>query len=167
MAETWHKNPGFKINYYIEQTSSNLNPHLHREIFLYWNVLVKFYYRDNVSLTNWIVVLLWFFKFVPSDLFSVFIFLYSQRSRQLGNESPRLLCFLPSIWIWHRSRRWRHSIQSAKTRPGADCSSNHELLIARLRLKLKKVGKTTRPFRYALNQALTIIQCKWEINSRD
>ena len=39
-----------------------------------------------------------------------------------------------------------------KTRPGADCCSDHELFIARFRLKLKKVGKTTRPFRYDLNQ---------------
>ena len=44
------------------------------------------------------------------------------------------------------------SIQSAKTRPGADCGSDHELLIAKFRLKLKKVGKTTRPFRYDPNQ---------------
>ena len=43
-------------------------------------------------------------------------------------------------------------MQSTKTRPGADCGSDHELLIARFRLKLKKVGKTTRPFRYDLNQ---------------
>ena len=43
-------------------------------------------------------------------------------------------------------------IQSAKTRPGADCGSDHEFLIAKFRLKLKKVGKTTRPFRYDLNQ---------------
>ena len=50
------------------------------------------------------------------------------------------------------SRRWRSSIQSAKTRLGADCGSDHELLIAKFRLKLKKVGKTTRPFRYDLNQ---------------
>ena len=47
---------------------------------------------------------------------------------------------------------WRSSIQSAKTRLGADCASDHELLIAKFRLKLKKVGKTTRPFRYDLNQ---------------
>ena len=46
----------------------------------------------------------------------------------------------------------RSSIQSAKTRPGADCGSDHELLTAKFRLKLKKVGKTTRPFRYNLNQ---------------
>ena len=39
-----------------------------------------------------------------------------------------------------------------KTRPGADCGSDHELLIAKFKLKLKKVGKTTRPFRYDLNQ---------------
>ena len=44
------------------------------------------------------------------------------------------------------------SIQSAKTRPGVNCGSDHELLIAKFRLKLKKVGKTTRPFRYDLNQ---------------
>ena len=50
------------------------------------------------------------------------------------------------------SQRWRSSIQSAKTRPGADCGSDHELLIAKFRLKLKKVGNTTRPFRYDLNQ---------------
>ena len=46
----------------------------------------------------------------------------------------------------------RSAIHSAKTRPGADCGSDHELLIAKLRLKLKKVGKSTRPFRYDLNQ---------------
>ena len=39
-----------------------------------------------------------------------------------------------------------------KKRPGADCGSDHELLIAKIRLKLKKLGKTTRPFRYDLNQ---------------
>ena len=50
------------------------------------------------------------------------------------------------------SQRWRSSIQSAKTRPGADYASNHELLIAKFRLKLKKVGKTTRLFKYDLNQ---------------
>ena len=52
------------------------------------------------------------------------------------------------------SQRWRSSIQSAKTRSGADCGSDHELLIAKFRYKLKKVGKTTKPFRYELNQIL-------------
>ena len=50
------------------------------------------------------------------------------------------------------SQRWRSSIQTAKTRPGADCGSDYDLLIAKFRLKLKKVGKTARPFRYYLNQ---------------
>ena len=50
------------------------------------------------------------------------------------------------------SQRWRSSIQSVKTRPSADCGSDHELLIAKFRLKLKKSGKTTRPFSYYLNQ---------------
>ena len=46
----------------------------------------------------------------------------------------------------------RSSIQSEKTRPGADCGSDHELLLVKFRLQLKKVEKTTRPFRYDLNQ---------------
>ena len=50
------------------------------------------------------------------------------------------------------SQRWRSSIQSTKTRLGADCGSNHELLITKFRLKLKKAGKTTSSFRYDLNQ---------------
>ena len=52
------------------------------------------------------------------------------------------------------SWRWRSCIQSAKTRPRADCGSDHEHLIAKFRLKLKKVWETTRPFRYDLNQIL-------------
>ena len=50
------------------------------------------------------------------------------------------------------SQRWRSSIQSSKTRPGADCGSDHELLIAKFRFKLKKLRKTTRPFGYDLNK---------------
>ena len=46
----------------------------------------------------------------------------------------------------------RSSILSTKTRPGADCGSDHKLLITRFRLKFKKAGKTARPFRYDLNQ---------------
>ena len=61
---------------------------------------------------------------------------------QYQNQTDYILC----------SQRWRSSIQSAKTRPGVDCGSDDELLIAKFRLKLKKVGKTTRPFRYDLNQ---------------
>ena len=65
-------------------------------------------------------------------------------SGQYQNLTDYILC----------RQRWRSSIQSAKTRPGADCGSDHELLIAKFRLKLNKVGKTTRPFRYDLNQIL-------------
>ena len=61
---------------------------------------------------------------------------------QYRNQIDYILC----------SQRWRSSIQSANTRTGADCGSDHELLIAKFRLKLKKVGKTTRSFRYNLNQ---------------
>ena len=56
---------------------------------------------------------------------------------QHRNQTDYILC----------SQRWRSSIQSKKTRPGADYGSDHELLIAKFRLKLKKVGKTTRPLR--------------------
>ena len=49
------------------------------------------------------------------------------------------------------SQSWRNSIGSAEKRPGADCGSDHELLIAKFRLKFKKIGKT-RPFRYDANQ---------------
>ena len=50
------------------------------------------------------------------------------------------------------SQRWKSCIHSVKTRLGADCGSDHELLIAKFRLKFKQVGKTTRPFRYDLYQ---------------
>ena len=53
------------------------------------------------------------------------------------NEIDYILC----------SQRWRSSIQSSKTRPGADCGSNHQLFTAKFSLKLEKVGKTSRPLR--------------------
>ena len=64
---------------------------------------------------------------------------------QMVNTEIRLIMFFCC-------QRWRSSTQATKTRPGADCGSDHELLIAKFRLKLKKIGKTTRPFRYELNQ---------------
>ena len=78
----------------------------------------------------------------------------------LFQQHKRRLCTWTSPDGRHRnqidyilcSQRWRSFIQSAKTRPGADYGSDHELLIAKYRLKLKKVEKTTRPFRYDLNQ---------------
>ena len=65
---------------------------------------------------------------------------------------------LKSHWLILCNQRWRSSIQSAETRLGAVCGSDHELLIAKFRFKLKKIDKTTRPFRYDLNQILTITQ---------
>ena len=56
------------------------------------------------------------------------------------------------------TQRYRSSIQSSKTRLGADYGSDHELLIAEFIFKLKKVGKTTRPFRYDLIKSFMITQ---------
>ena len=70
------------------------------------------------------------------------LYTWTSPDGQYQNQIDYILC----------SQSWRSSIQPAKTRPGADCGSDHELLIAKFRLKLKKVGKTTRPFRLDLNQ---------------
>ena len=70
------------------------------------------------------------------------LYTWTSPDGQHQNQTDFILC----------RQRWRSSIQSAKTRPGADCGSDHELLIAKFRFKLKKMGKTTRPFRYDLNQ---------------
>ena len=69
------------------------------------------------------------------------LYTWTSPDGQHRNQIDYILC----------SQRWRNAIQSAKTRPGADCGSDHELLIAKFRLKLKKIGKTTRPFMYDLN----------------
>ena len=78
--------------------------------------------------------------------------LFQQHKRRLytwtspdGQHQNQIDYILPS-------QRWSSSIQSAKQRPGTDCGSDHELLIDKFRLKLKRVVITTRPFRYDLNQ---------------
>ena len=70
------------------------------------------------------------------------LYTWTSLDDQYWNQNDYILC----------SWRWRSSIQSEKTRLGADCGSDHELLIEKFRLKLKKVGKNTRPFRYDLNK---------------
>ena len=70
------------------------------------------------------------------------LYTWTSPDGQHRNQTDYILC----------SKRWRSSIQSTKTRPGADCGSDHELLIAKFRFKLKKAEKTARPFRYDLNQ---------------
>uniref|UniRef100_A0A8D2ISM3 Reverse transcriptase domain-containing protein n=1 Tax=Varanus komodoensis TaxID=61221 RepID=A0A8D2ISM3_VARKO len=69
------------------------------------------------------------------------VYTWTSPDGQHRNQIDYVLC----------SQRWRSSIQSVKTRSGADCGSDHELLVAKFRLKLKKVGKSTRPLRYDLN----------------
>ena len=70
------------------------------------------------------------------------LYTWTSADGQYWNKIDYILC----------SQRWRSSTQSTETRLGAHCGSDHELLIAKFRLKLKKIGKTTRPFRYDLNQ---------------
>ena len=70
------------------------------------------------------------------------LYTWTSPDGQHQNQIDYILC----------SQRWRSSIQPARTRPGADCGVCHELSIVKFRLKLKKVGKTTRPFRYDRNQ---------------
>ena len=90
-------------------------------------------------------------KFCQENALVIANILFQQHKRRLytwtsldgqhQNQIDYILC----------NQRWRSCIQSAKTRLGADCGSDHELLIAKLRLKSKKMEKTTRPFRYDLN----------------
>ena len=92
-------------------------------------------------------------RFCKEDTLVIANTLFQQHKRRLytwtppdsqhRNQTDYILC----------SQRWRSSIQSVKTRPRADCGSDHDL-IAKFRLKLKKVGKTTRSFRYDLHQII-------------
>ena len=70
------------------------------------------------------------------------LYTWTSPDGQYQNQIDYILC----------SQKQRSSIQSAKTRPEADSGSDHEFLITKFRLKLKKVGKIARPFRYDLNQ---------------
>ena len=70
------------------------------------------------------------------------LYTWTSPDGQHQNQIDYILC----------SQRWRSFVQLAKARLGADCGSDHELLVLKFRLKLKKVGKTTRSFRYDLNQ---------------
>ena len=80
--------------------------------------------------------------------------LFQQHKRRLYTWTPSDGHYQNHIDYIICSQRCKSSIQSPKTRPGADCGSDRELLIAKFRLKLKKVRITTRPFRYDLNQIL-------------
>ena len=96
------------------------------------------------------------------------LYTWTSPDGQHWNQIDYILC----------SQRWSSSIQLAKTRWGADCGPDHELLIAKFRLKLTKVGKTSRPFRYDLNKipfdcavevtnrfkGLDLIECWWTMD---
>jgi len=71
------------------------------------------------------------------------LYTWTSPDDQYWNQTDYVLC----------SGRQRRSIQSAKTRPRTDCALDHELLIAKFRFELKKVGKTNRPFKHDLNQS--------------
>jgi len=132
--------------------------------------------RDIFCLISLHIFVSWMLSFKPTFSLSSFTFikrLFSSSSlyaiRVVSSAYLRLLIFFPAILIpavhpAAQSFSWRTSIQSAKTRLRANCGSDHELLIAKFKLKLKKVGKTKRPFRYYLNQ---ILKWKWEIDLRD
>ena len=82
---------------------------------------------------------------IPNTLFQQHkrqLYTWTSPDGQYQNKIDYILC----------GQRGRSSIQSAKIRPEADCGSDHELLVAKFRLKLKNIGKTTTPFRYDLNQ---------------
>ena len=70
------------------------------------------------------------------------LYTWTSPGGQYQNQIEYILC----------RQRWRSTIQSAKTRPGDDCGSDHQLLTAKFRCEWKKVGKSTRPFRYDINQ---------------
>ena len=67
------------------------------------------------------------------------LYTWTSPDGQHRNQIDSILC----------SKRWRSSIQSTKTRPGADCGSDHELLITKFRFKLKKTGKIARPLHFS------------------
>ena len=84
-----------------------------------------------------------------------------EKTLMLGKtEDQRRRGWQRMIWLDSITDSMDINLKSAKTRLGADCGSDHELLIAKFTLKLKKVGKTFRPFRYDLKNSLTIIQWK-------
>ena len=86
--------------------------------------------------------------------------LFQQHKRRLSTHGQHQMVNTKIILIIFFAAKNGGLYSQQKTRSGADCAPDHELLIAKFRLKLKKVQKTTRAFRYDLNQSLMIIQWK-------
>ena len=94
---------------------------------------------------------------IPSPSLALFIVMLPKayltfHSRMSGSRWVITPSWLSRLWRSLLQPKMEKLIRSANTRPGADCGSDHELLIAKFRLQLKKVGKTMRPLRYDLNQ---------------
>ena len=83
------------------------------------------------------------------------LYTWTSPNGQCQNQIDYVLC----------NQVWRNSINSAETKPGADCGSGHKLLIAIFRLKLNKVGEMRPGMTYI--KPLMIIQWRWQIDSRD
>ena len=118
------------------------------KLFFYWNETVEWIFSlSSLNLFHWLQIYLipHFCPLIPNTLFQWHkrkLYTWTSQDGQHWNQIDYILC----------SQKWRSSIQSAKTRLGADCGSDHEILIAKFRLKLKNVEKTTRLFRYDLYQ---------------
>ena len=125
-------------------------------------------FLEEISSLSHSIVFLYFFASIAEEVFLISPCYSSEFCIQMGISllfsfaftSLIFTCTSPDGQHWNQidyilcSQRWRNSIQSAQTRLGADCGSDHECLIVKFRLKLKKVGETTRPFRYDLDQIL-------------
>ena len=122
-------------------------PSFFLELFLHWSP-VAYWAPTDLGSTS--------FSALSSWLFILFMG-FSRQEYWSGLPFPSPVDQILSGWHQNQidyilcSQRWRSSIQSAKTRMGADCALDHELLIDKYRLKLNKVEKTSRTFRYDLN----------------
>ena len=126
-------------------------PSFFLELFLHWSPVVCWAPTDlgssSFSILSFCLFIL-FMGFSRQETEVVCHFLLQGIFPTQGSNPSLLHCRQTVNHLSHQGS----SIQSTKTRPGADCGLDHELLIAKFRLKLKKVGKITRPFRYDLNQ---------------
>ena len=91
-------------------------------------------------------------EFCQENILVIANTLFQQHKRRLYTWTSSYVQCQKQIDYVLCSQIWQSSLQSANTQLGADCGSDHELFIAKIRLKFKKVGKTIRPFRYDLNQ---------------
>ena len=92
-------------------------------------------------------------EFCQDNSFVIANTLFQQHKRWLYTWTSPIGQYQNQIDYILWSQRWRSCIESAKTRPGADCGKDHQLLFAKLRLKSRKQGETTRPARYDANQS--------------